>query len=128
MFLTDKDIDMFFKTFESTEGSKVPRYPLTDIGVCDDGSLVIQVACAGFDRDELDIEVKGNQLIISGEHRTDAGGIEWYQKHISELDFERVVVLHDDYVNGNVTATYDNGLLYIKVVPKEEDRKFITIE
>lgn len=128
----EKDLEFIFGTrgLGVNDIKKVNRYPLTNIGTDSEGNLIAEIAVAGFDKSELSIESKGNEIHITGEKSTMVNEVDinYVQKHISSEDFERILVLHDNYVGGDVTAKVENGLLTLKVTPKEPTKKLITID
>ncbi len=72
------------------------NYPPYDIIKTGDETYEIRVAAAGFRRDEIDVEVRDGQLIISGAHDDVAGDTVEYLHHgISNRSFLRTFVLQD---------------------------------
>jgi len=122
-----RDLDTLF---DAPNGGTVQRYPLTDISYNkESGDLQVEIACAGFGRDDLDIELVGNTLIITGiKEEVENENIEYVQKHISTKSFERKIKLHQDYVGGEVQAEYNDGLLTIKVKRQEQPKQLIEIK
>jgi len=127
MFLTNRDLEWFFRPVQST--GKVARYPLTNLGTDKEGVLYIEVAVAGFDKENITLELKGSQLHIKGTlpEVAEENKIEYVQQHISSLDFERIVVMQENYIGGEINANVKNGILTITVKPKEPTRKLIAI-
>lgn len=122
--LNTRDLDWFFRpTFEG----KVARYPLTNLGYDENKVLYIEVAVAGFGKDDIELEQKGNQLHISGKMPEVDENVTYIQQHISASDFERIVVLHENYVGGDIQANVINGVLTITVRPKEQAKRLISI-
>lgn len=126
MILNPRDLEWFFG---GNQNGQVARYPLTDLYVDADDVLHIDVAIAGFKREEIEIEVKGNQLHIVGEKETKEkdDGAKYIQKHISSNSFKRIMVLHENYVGGDIKADIADGILSITVEAKEPTRKLIAI-
>jgi HSP20 family molecular chaperone IbpA len=125
--------DEFTRLFGDIWGTtldKVSRYPLTNIATDTDENLVIEVAIAGFDKKEIGIEVKGNELHILGSKNTDetVQELNYFQKHISHNEFKRVIVLNKIYVNGDISAKVDNGILTVIIKPKQLEKQVIVIE
>ena len=107
---------------------KVHRYPLTNLGIDKDDNLIIEIAIAGFTRDEIKIEQHGNKIIVKGSKREQNNDIKYFQQRISTSDFERIIVLHDKYVDGEITANMENGILTLKIKPSNKNYKLIEIK
>lgn len=124
--LSNRDLEWFFRS--PSMDTKIARYPLTDLGIDKDKNLHIAVAIAGFGKDDVELELKGNKLHIRGTKETSTSDeVEYIQKHISSTHFDRVIVLHENYVGGEITAKVQDGILTINVEPKEQQKKLITI-
>ena len=113
--------EMFSGSYENTEVKQPPRYPLTDVSV-DDGvneentNLYIEVACAGFAKEDLLLEIVDDRIELSGTPKKELEGMfTYYQKHISRKPFVRIIKLDKNYVGGEVQAAYEDGLLLITI-------------
>ena len=126
MVFTHSDLDWFFRPHGS---EKVTRYPLTNLGVDDKDVLHIDLAVAGFKKDEVQIELRGNQMHITGSKPTynEESKIRYIQKHVSSSNFSRVIVLHENYIGGEISASMEDGILHVEVEPKEPQKKLISI-
>ncbi len=103
----------------STEG-----YPLTDIYQDDDVNTIIEMALAGFSKEDIEIEIRDNTIIISSQATGDGAS----QRRIARRAFSRKFVDYDNNCNlAGSKATFENGLLKI-VIPKIEQQQTITIE
>jgi HSP20 family molecular chaperone IbpA len=81
--------------------------------------LRITLAIAGFTRDQLDVTVEENQLIIRGRQQDDKTR-HYIHRGIAARQFQRTFVLADGIeVSG---ADLKNGLLSIDLVRPESDR------
>jgi molecular chaperone IbpA len=96
------------------EGS-APAYPPYNIEATGDDSYRLTMAVAGFSRDELDITVQENSLVISGKAQKEENEDGRYlHRGIARRAFERRFSLADHIkVNG---ASMDNGLLHVDLV------------
>ena len=119
---TSSEIEELKKIF-----NRDAHYPSTDI-ITKDNNLIIEIAIPGFERDNIDIEIIGNELIISGENLEEIEDKEYHQKQINRKQFERIVVLRKEYASGDVSAKLENGILSVTIKPKEEKRKSIFID
>jgi molecular chaperone IbpA len=101
------------------EAEAFPPYNIEKLG---DGAYRISMAVAGFSRDELDLTVQENMLIIVG--RTDqaeTGEREFIHRGIAKRAFERRFQLADTIkVTG---ASFDNGLLNVDLVREIPEHK-----
>ncbi len=123
----DRDLDWFFRPMRGND--KVARYPLTNLGFDENEVLHIEVAVAGFSKDEIKMELNGNILHIHGEKQEkEESKLKYLQCHISGDNFNRSVVLNDNYVGGEINASCENGILKVTVQPKPDVRKLITIQ
>ena len=87
--------------------------------------LRITLAVAGFDRDELDILVEENQLMVRGRQRED-GDRAYLHRGIAARQFSRTFILADGMeVKG---ARLANGLLEIGLERPEAKRQARRIE
>jgi len=102
------------------EGDAYPPYNIEKLG---DGAYRISMAVAGFTRDELDLTVQDNVLIIIGRADQAAEGEkrEFLHRGIAKRAFERRFQLADTIkVTG---ASYDHGLLNVELVREIPEHK-----
>ena len=100
---------------QSTSG-----YPITDIYKDDNDNQVIEMALAGFTKDDITIEVKENKISIS--HQAKAwNGEEKFPRRIAKRSFNRSFVdYHNRFSLNKAKATFQNGLLQITIPLKDE--------
>jgi len=87
--------------------------------------LRITVAVAGFTRDQLDISLEDNQLVVRGRQQDDKAR-EYLYRGIAARQFQRMFVLADGIEVRS--ADLSNGLLSIDLVRREPERVVRTIE
>lgn len=75
----------------------------------------LRVALPGIEPDEVQITLEGNNLTISGEHKTsqEKKDLDYQFKEFSYGRFERTVTLPDRVDTEKLTAEYTNGVLEI---------------
>lgn len=123
---TQNDLDLIFG---KKTGESVKRFPLTNIATDSVDNLIIELALAGYDKSDIKIESKGNKLSISGSPKPDENDdIKYHQEMISKMDFERKLILHEDYVDGKISADMENGILTIIIIPNKQNIKIISIQ
>ena len=113
--------------FTRGESDSYPPYNIEKTG---DGSYRIQMALAGFTRDEIDVTVQDNVLIIIGRTAEPEGEQrEYLHRGIAKRAFERRFQLADTIkVTG---AGYDNGLLNVELlreIPEHKKPRRIAID
>lgn len=85
-------------------------YPPYNIKKIDEDNFVIQLAVAGFSKEDIDVTIDGSQLVVKGQMKADPEA-HFIHKGIAERDFERVFPLAE-HVYVKSAATY-NGLLNV---------------
>jgi molecular chaperone IbpA len=103
------------------------HYPPHNIVRLTGTDYLIEMAVAGFTRDELSIEVKDRTLTITGEH--ESKGREYIHRGISTKKFKRTFRL-SEYVEVH-GANLEDGVLSVSlkvVVPDEMRPRKINIE
>ena len=121
-----REIDeLFGDVFERTSLSprRTTFTPAVDVYYCGDPpKAIIKAAIAGIDPDDVTLEIRGRQLVITGERRSqEAEGRLYQQIEIAHGPFERVVELSADVEADQASATYDDGVLRIEVPLSQPD-------
>ena len=91
-----------------------PAYPPYNIQKTAENAWRITVAVAGFREDELSVESKDAQLLISGRKAADETERTFLHRGIAERAFERRFQLADHV--RPVAARTENGLLHVDLV------------
>lgn len=118
--------DHLFDELERASREKPQGYPPYNIIKESEENAVIQIAVAGFDINELDITVKENLLVISGENKNEENN--YLYKGISTRNFERKFRLHEHAEVDR--ATLVNGILSVHIttrIPEEKKPRKISI-
>ena len=121
--------DVFDNVFDSVfnlneTNSSYPPYNI----VKSDNNYTISLAIAGFSKDEIDISIQENELVVKGAIKNNQENIEFLHKGIAGRNFERKFRLADTI---KVTdANYENGLLHIfleREIPEHQKPRKISI-
>lgn len=108
--------DDLFENISSLAFDKASNYPPYNIVENSDTSITIEVALAGFKREDVDVTVEdGNLLRISGEKEKteDSGNRNYRHRGISSRKFSKTFCLSDNWeVEG---AEFDNGVLNVSI-------------
>jgi HSP20 family protein len=92
--------------------------PRVDVYYCgeDRAKAVIKADLAGISADDLNIEIRGRTLVISGERKArDAEGRVYQQIEVESGPFQREIQLGAEVVAEDARATYEDGILRIEV-------------
>ncbi len=89
-------------------------YPPYNIETESENNYTISLAVAGFAPDELDVTVKENHLIISGQSQDEDTNKQYMHRGIAKRAFERRFQLADTVIVSG--SSLENGMLRIDLV------------
>jgi molecular chaperone IbpA len=119
---TLNEVDEIFNT------KKPSTYPPYNIVKFDDDNYQIQIAVAGFSKDDIDIETKNHQLMVNGSIRLEETNAEYLYHGLASRDFSHSFKLSDtvfvksaDIVNGVLKINLEN------ILPEEKKPRKIPI-
>ena len=121
--------DLFDHFNNQLEIKQTSSYPPYNINRIDDLNYQIEMALAGFSKNDIEIKYADNQLTIKSIESEDKDDKETLHRGISKRKFSRTFTLADDIkVNG---AELKDGMLLIdleKIVPEEKKPQTIDIK
>lgn len=127
------DIFKKLEDFQKTATSVATMYPPYNIKKVDENKYVIEVAVAGFGREDLEITMDGSTLEVKGDLTLNsqlADGINqtFLHKGIADRPFTRRFTVADTVTVKN--AEYLNGLLkiWLEAMTPEKNKKKIDID
>ncbi len=122
--------DSLFNDVERRFANSVQNnYPPYNILKHDDDNFEIEVAVAGFDREDITIEVDQNQLNIRGKRQKEDDASKYVHRGLAARDFERSFTLADHIIVGDAELT--NGILRVKLtreIPEALKPRLIAIK
>lgn len=116
--------DRFFENYSSVSTS----YPPYNVIKIDEENFLIEVAVAGFGKNDIEITEHDGVLKIEGEHTEDHPNATYLHRGVAARKFTRMFNLHDDVKVKD--ANIHKGLLQItleRIVPEEKKAKRIAI-
>lgn len=122
--------DRIFDELARTAGTlNASNYPPYNIVRTAEQEYDIEIAVAGFEEEELDVELQNGELIVRGENKAESERVGNYlHQGIASRNFTRKFALADNVeVRG---ASVRNGIMTIKlevIVPQHEQPKKIAI-
>lgn len=96
--------------------------PNTDVFINSENYLVINVELAGMRREDLEITIDGNRLMISGQRRNGGRSGSKCSFLVMEINygpFECVIEIPSGYELSQAKAAYQNGFLRVEVPQAE---------
>jgi len=126
----DSIFEEFDRMLESTERHN-SNYPPYNIRKINENDYKIEVALAGYSKDDIELELKDSTLTVRNKAKEkivneDSNGV--IHKGISTRQFERAFTISEDIKVKN--AELNNGLLNIdleRIVPEEKRARLINI-
>ena len=120
--------DRHFQLLEELRNASKSTYPPYNIVQVDDGeTYLIEIAAAGFTKEDIEVSVKENQLVVTGNRGADDA--EYLHKGIASRDFEQSFALADDVKV--VDASMKDGILTIRLereIPEHKKPRTIKIQ
>lgn len=134
-----KDLDKFFVGFDDQfnrmaklhdEVTKnIPNYPPYNIKKTDDNTYVIELAVAGFAKQDIEIELADNKMLIRGNTQTAEEEGNFLFKGIAARNFTRTFAL-DDQIEVK-DAEVLNGMLRVfleRIIPDHKKPRKVEIK
>ena len=114
-------------TWTHVHGSGSNNYPPYNVIKEDDDTYIVEIALAGFDKNDISVTTDKDQLIVKGEREKEE--TEYTYKGIATRSFNRSFALAE-YME--VTkAEFNNGMLSItveRIIPEDKKPKTIKIK
>lgn len=140
MPLALKDFDKFFVGFDEQFNrlakmhddmtKNIPNYPPYNIRKTGDNTYVIELAVAGFARQDIEIELTDNTMIVRGNAASDEKESENYLwKGIATRNFTRTFALEDQIEVKD--AEMLNGMLRVfleRIIPEHKKPKKVEVK
>lgn len=134
----DATLDKFFDDiFNVTFKNGFPTFydidegfPFHDIYEDETGDLLLEIAVAGYNKDNINIQVENGYLVIKGNNSNEEekSKRKYFQKKISAKSFEKVWKIPAKY-NDTPNAEFKDGILKIKFQLDEQKKpKLIEIK
>ena len=122
----DRMFDELTKTAGTVNGTNYPPYNIIKSA---ENTYTIEIAVAGFEESEMDVEVKEGELIVKGEKQSkEENEVEYLHQGIANRNFVRTFALAENVeVQG---ASVKNGVLAVTlehIIPESAKPKKIAI-
>jgi molecular chaperone IbpA len=134
-----KDFDRFFVGFDDQFNriakmhddltKNIPNYPPYNIKKTGDNTYVIEIAVAGFARQDIEIELDGGNMIVKGNAKNEEEENSFLYKGIANRNFTRTFALEDQIEIKD--AEMFNGMLKVfleRIIPEHKKPKKIEIK
>ena len=134
-----KDFDKFFVGFDEQFNrlakihddvtKNIPNYPPYNIKKTGDTTYVIELAVAGFAKQDIEIELADNKLVVKGGAKNDEADDSFLFKGIANRNFTRTFALEDQIEVKD--AEMLNGMLKVfleRIIPEHKKPKKVEIK
>ncbi len=103
-------------------------YPPMNIYLTKDKSLVFEIALAGFEEKDIDLQLRGDYLYLSAKAPKAAEqdeGIQYFKRRLKlkSIDEQRYYVPEDKFDRSKVDARFKNGLLRVVIPAREREEE-----
>ena len=120
--------DVFYRLHSYGTGTANEAYPPYNLVKESEIKWRIEVALAGWSKDEIEVSTESNILLIRSKAAKSKGEEEYMHRGVSTRTFARGFNLSDDVEVGDVR--FDNGMLTIslkKIIPEHQQLKVYDI-
>jgi molecular chaperone IbpA len=115
----DNKLNRMIRTGSDLAKSAIQNYPPYNISKVEENQYVIEIAVAGFNENDISIDIADGKLVVRGSVKTETKETDTFLfRGIANRAFTRSFVL-DDYIEVK-SAEIDNGMLTIaleRIVP-----------
>ena len=117
------DMNRLFGDLTVNRLRKAPSFPAINVWAAEDNAM-ITAEIPGISKDDIDINVTGDTLTISGVRKQDdmPEGVRYHRQERRYGDFDRSIQLPYTVDVNKVKATFKNGVLTV-VLPRVEAEK-----
>ena len=122
----DRLFDDIERRFANSANNNYPPYNIIQH---DDNTYEIEIAVAGFNRENVTVEVDQDQLRVSGKQPNRDETTKYIHRGLAARDFERVFTLADHMEVGEAKMT--DGILRViitRIIPEELKPRVIAIK
>jgi molecular chaperone IbpA len=121
--------DRLFNTFETRFANQLTsNYPPHNIARINEHNYFIEIAVAGFTKNEISVEVEGDVITVKGERKREEAEIQYLHRGLSARDFVRSFQMAEHMVVKG--AAIQDGILRIDmefIVPEDKKPRVIDI-
>ena len=113
-------LDQMFDTFVDWQLPTRFGYASTPLDLYEqDGKYVLEMSVPGFEPKEINVEVTGGTVSITGEHfeKTEKKDVRYHRREMRQGSFSRTVTLPQDLDANSVAAKIDKGILKVELTP-----------
>jgi HSP20 family protein len=122
----ESDLALLDRMFDSMFDWQLPArrvsYTVAPLDLYEkDGKYVLEMATPGFDPKEINVEVSGATVTVSGEHtqKTEKKNARYHRREMRQGSFSRSVTLPQDLDANAVSATIERGVLKVELTPSK---------
>ena len=114
--------DVFFGNTFPISGSMIESIEPKVSNIDEDRAFEFEAFVAGYDKDEINLEVKDNTLTLCGNKKEDdeTKDDDYRRKEFSYSNFKRYFNLSEEIEREKISAEFTNGVLIVNLPKKEK--------
>lgn len=117
-FIGYDDFDSIIKLIDA---SSVSGYPVKNHLIYKNGTNEFQFAVTGFSKEDIDVKIENNYLIVSAKNtKEEDDSVKYVIRKISQKSFEHKIKLSYKMDVDKIESSLKNGILSIKVPLKKD--------
>lgn len=120
--------DLFYRLHSYGAGTPQNSYPPYNIVKKDEENYRVEIALAGWSKDDIEVSTQTNVLLIKSKASKDTSDLDYVHRGVATRTFARGFNLSDDMELGNVE--FKDGMLLIdihKILPEHQKLKVYDI-
>ena len=123
--MIDLKIEEYFaKQQEMFKSFKAPKFPLYDISENEEGDMVVEMACSGFDKEAFKVGIEKGMMHVSGMPQKASAdkAKEYLVKNLSSKGFKYAYPMWLFGEVKSINCSYEDGVLRVVLAKKAEDK------
>jgi HSP20 family protein len=94
-----------------------------------ESSFILEIETPGYKKENFKISIEKDYLVVCAENQKteEKNDLKWHRRSFAAKSFTKKFKLSKDYIEDNITANYENGILTI-ILPKNENKAIKKIE
>lgn len=89
-----------------------------------ESSYVVELIAPGFKKEDFSVSLEKNELVIAAKRKDESNDVKYHSRSYVAESFRKSFHLNSEIKQDEITANYENGILYINI-PKNSAMKLV---